>query len=131
MDNIASSFERIAKALHKINGDCYTDKTYSHLWVFPRSSEPYLSTDTGKFSCCCGSINYVTGLDFESLMFDRADRFSSSCDAQKRTAEEAKIATERSPDVVDLLFLKRECIASAFELSNTILRVGISIETKT
>ena len=122
--SIAKSFERVANSIHKINGDCHIDSIFGHLWCFPASTEPSFGVDK-DYCCCCGSVNYYSELKFESLNFER--RFPSSGNEHGKDVKTDHFAT-RFPKVVDSLFLRKECIASAFELCNVILRVGITLE---
>eukprot|EP00795_Rhopilema_esculentum_P010515 gene10515-19237_t len=122
--SIAKSFERVANSIHKINGDCYTDSIFGHLWCFPASTEPSSVVDE-DYCCCCGSVNYCSELKFESLNFDR--RFPSAGNEHGKDVKTDHLAT-CFPQIVDSLFLRKECIASAFELCNIILRVGITLE---
>ena len=125
LNSIANSFLRIARSLQKQNGDCYIDTTYHHFWLFPEKTELTSQHLTG-FSCCCGSFNYDRNLDFESAMFDNA--ILSNLDETQCDGKDARFHSSSS-QVVDSLYLKRESISSAFELSNTVLRVGCCLKS--
>lgn len=112
--------------MHKTEGDCYIDTSHNHFWVFPKDT-PFNAIDSTQFTCCCGCINYVTTLDFESVILDIG---FSGCDAKRPCFVEEKTHNHNNVRIVDSVYSKRETIASAFELSNAILRVGVSIDSK-
>ena len=117
---------RIAKSIHKQYGDCYIDSTYNHLWVLPPRTE-ITSIDMSGCSCCCGCIDYIESLDLEPLMSDKA-AFSLSSVSQR--VEDGLRMNLLNAQVLDSLYLKKESISSAFELCNTVLRVGCSLQSQ-
>jgi len=126
LQSIARSFVRIAKSIHKQAGDCYIDSTFNHLWVLPPRTE-ITTINMSGLSCCCGCIDYVASLDFEPLMLDKVACSISS--VSERVEDDLRVNLLNA-QALDSLYLKRESISSAFELCNTVLRVGCSLESQ-
>eukprot|EP00112_Aurelia_sp_Birch-Aquarium-sp1_P009842 Seg2134.4 transcript_id=Seg2134.4/GoldUCD/mRNA.D3Y31 product="McKusick-Kaufman/Bardet-Biedl syndromes putative chaperonin" protein_id=Seg2134.4/GoldUCD/D3Y31 len=127
LNNIARSFERIAKAVQKDNGECYMDTSHNHLWCFPPNTEPR-SVVNASYSCCCGRLNYEPSMKFESVMFAERDKYAVDC-ASHATDTIKGHELQAPPEIADSFLLKKECISSAFELCNVVLRVGVTLES--
>ena len=100
------------------------DTTHSHLWYFPPNTEPR-SVINASYSCCCGRFNYEPLIKFESLVFAERDKYASHVTDTMKGHELNKAV----PKIADSFLLQKECVSSAFELCNVILRVGVTLES--